>query len=397
MKSRSELLSSDRRGATMVLTAVLMTVLLGFVALAVDMVAITVARHQTGIAADAGALAGANALADDRRIAPNQDLAEIFATARARATTFTMANEVLGDTPVLVANASNSGDGDIVLGYISDPTNPSSPFLNDIMYTSRYNSVRVRAARTAERGGLVPAYFSRVMGFEGSSVRTLGTASALNYKITGFKSEADQNADLLPIVLDKTTYDAMVSGSVQTTDQYRYDSSTGSVVSGSDGVEESQLYPVKNGNPGNWGTVKVGVANNSTSTLGAQIRYGVTPAQLNTYPGGKLTLNQTDSNGNPYVTLGGNPGISSGIKDDLEAIIGLPRTIPVYESSGGNGNNTTYKVVGFAPIRLLAVNFKGNPKFVIVQPALTRDPAAIAGEVQSDWSRGGLIRLNLTR
>jgi hypothetical protein len=46
---------------------------------------------------------------------------------------------------------------------------------------------------------------------------------------------------------------------------------------------------------------------------------------------------------------------------------------------------------------LLAVNFKGNPKYVIVQPALTRDPTAIAGEVQSDWTRGGLIRLNLTR
>jgi hypothetical protein len=46
---------------------------------------------------------------------------------------------------------------------------------------------------------------------------------------------------------------------------------------------------------------------------------------------------------------------------------------------------------------VLAVNFKGNPKYVIVQPALTRDPTAIPGEAQTSWTAGGLIRLNLSR
>ena len=56
------------------------------------------------------------------------------------------------------------------------------------------------------------------------------------------------------------------------------------MTSGADGIYESQLYPVKSGSPGNWGTINVGVSNNSTSTLGAQIRYGITPASSPSFP-----------------------------------------------------------------------------------------------------------------
>lgn len=97
--------------------------------------------------------------------------------------------------------------------------------------------------------------------------------------------------------------------------------------------------------------------------------------------------------------LTGDPGISTGLKDSLQAIVGRPRTIPIYDPAGssGTGNNTQYKIIGFAPVRLLAVNFQGNPKHVIIQPALTRDSTAIPGQLQSNWSAGGLIRLHLTR
>ena len=398
MKGRTQR-RGRRRGATLVLTAVMMTALLGFVALAVDTMVLAVARHQLGIAADAGALAGAAALADERRIAPAAPLGTIMAAAHDRAQQFARENPVLGQPPVLLANAANDPQGDVVLGYIADPVDPASPFQTSPLLEPRFNSVQVRAARSPDRGGLVPAFFSRALGFEGATIRYTGTASALNYDIAGFKSDPSRNADILPIVLDKQTYENMVSPVLSTTDQYRYDPATGEIKSGSDGIQESQLYPVKNGYPGNWGTVKIGVSNNSTSTLGAQIRDGVTSQQLNTYPGGKLRLNLTDAQGKKYMMMEGNPGISSGIKDDLEAIIGEPRSIPIYDpaGSGGNGNNAQYKIVGFAPVRLLAVNFKGNPKYVIVQPAIMRDPTAITGEIRPGWDAGGLIRLHLTR
>ena len=89
------------------------------------------------------------------------------------------------------------------------------------------------------------------------------------------------------------------------------------VTSGADGVTESQLYPVTSGSPGNWGTINVGVSNNSTSVLGAQIRYGITPAQLATFPNSTIALDTTQTP--PSITFSGNPGISAGIKDDLTA------------------------------------------------------------------------------
>ena len=388
-----------RDGAIAVIVAVLMTMLLGFLALVADIMVVATAHHQLSIAADAGALAGADALADDRRLAPVVNLDPIFATARSRARKIATLNEVLGDAPVVQTNTINSEGGDIVLGYFADSRDPASPFLTDATYRSRYNSVRVRGARTDDRGGPVPPFFSRIWGRDGSRVSASATATALNYEVAGFKITPNKNADLLPIILDYQTYEDMIDPSVSTTDQYRYDPASKQVWSGPDGVEESKLYPVKNGYPGNWGTVKIGVSNNSTSTLGAQIRYGVTPQQLGNYPGGRLELDRVDSRGVSYTMLGGNPGISSGIKDDLEAIIGLPRTIPLYDpdGSGGNGNNAKYKIVGFAPVRVLSVSFKGNPKYVIVQPSLTRDPSAIPGEIREDWSAGGLVRVHLSR
>jgi hypothetical protein len=193
-------------------------------------------------------------------------------------------------------------------------------------------------------------------------------------------------------VLDTVTWQAMMTGT--STDQYTYNSSTNTVTSGADGIYESQLYPVSSGSPGNWGTIKVGVSNNSTSTLGAQIRYGITPGQLATFPNSTIQLDSTQTP--PSITFGGNPGISAGIKDDLTAIIGKPVVVPIYDINGGNGNNAWYRVIAFQPARILSVSFQGNPKYVIIQPCLINDPTAIAGTAQS-WTQGGQVEVYLSR
>jgi hypothetical protein len=54
-------------------------------------------------------------------------------------------------------------------------------------------------------------------------------------------------------------------------------------------------------------------------------------------------------------------------------------------------------VIEFAAMRVLSVNFQGNPKYVIVQPALVNDPTAIRGSPQSGWSNGGLVVLYLAK
>ena len=113
------------------------------------------------------------------------------------------------------------------------------------------------------------------------------------------------------------------------------------------------------------GTVDIGAPNNSTSDLARQILYGITPEDLE-YVGGSLEL---DENGE--LELNGDTGISAGMKDELEAIKGQPRIIPIFTQVVGNGNNAQYTIVNFVGVRILEVKLTGkmSSKRVIIQPA----------------------------
>jgi hypothetical protein len=186
------------------------------------------------------------------------------------------------------------------------------------------------------------------------------------------------------------TYAAMLQRG--TTDQYTFtpgnytyplaDGTPNGVTAGTDGLTESRLYPVGSGYRGNWDTIKVGVTDNSTSIVGAQIQYGITPQQLATYPGGVIQPDPTTG----MIQFEGNPGISSGLKAALISIIGKPVRIPIYDPaySGGNGNNLIYSIICFAPVRILAVNFQGKFKYVIIQPAgVPDDPTQLWGGIRN--------------
>lgn len=389
-----------RQGAIAVMAAVMMVVVLGMVALAVDTMVLAVAREQLQASCDAAALAGARTLATDRRISTSTtSTATEQSAALTAAQSFAVVNKVLGEAPVVVietaASAGSAGSGDLVVGYLNS-VDPASTLDTSSASDLLFNSVRASLARSSTRGGLIPASFAGVIGIDSYGASASATATAQLFTIGGVRTVGSTNPNLLPIVLDQTTYDSMISPTVTTTDQYSYNPTTKTVTSGADGVEESKLYPVASGNPGNWGTIKVGVSNNSTSTLGCQIRNGISSQQMANYPNSEIQLSSSTSP--PSITFQGNPGISSGIKDDLESIIGKPVMIPVYDQTGGNGNNAWYRVIAFAPVRLVAVNFRGNPKYVIIQPALLRDPTAIpSGSPLTGWTKGGLVRLHLTR
>lgn len=381
-----------RRGVAALLFAFLLPMFVGFMTLSVDSSVIATARAQLSTAADAAALAGAMQLANEYRVRGSTNLTSTISAANQAAVSFAASNNVLGQPVAVVANTSNTAGGDVVIGYLN-PNNTTGTLDSSAAMTSLFNSVQVTAARSPTRTGVVPTFFASLLGFSGTTVSVTSTALAWNYSISGFQSTGSLRAGMLPIVLDQTTYNAMIAGT--TTDQYTYNPTTGTVVSGADGITESLLYPVSAGLPGNWGTIKVGVNNNSTAVLNDQILNGISPAQLATFPGGVIQLDQTLTP--PSITFSGNPGISAGIKSSLESIIGEPVTIPIYDQSGGNGSNAWYRVIQFAAVRILSVNFQGNPKYVIVQPALVNDATAIRGSAQSSWSAGGMIVLHLAK
>jgi hypothetical protein len=109
-------------------------------------------------------------------------------------------------------------------------------------------------------------------------------------------------------------------------------------------------------------------------------------------PNGVFSFNTTST-----LTLSGNTGISSGIKDNLTGIIGKEITVLLYTTVTGPGNNASYTVVGFGAARIVAVDFQGQNKNVIIQRAFITDPTATPGPPSTSWSQGGLIRLHLSR
>lgn len=154
MKGRTARLSSAR-GASIVVFALVLPLLLAFVALVVDIGHFLQVRSQLQNAADAAALAGARDL--DGTMAK-------LATARLAARYYA-GEHVANGTPLsLDLNPNNDVAGDIVLGTWSFAQRVFTPAVAASM-PSTINAVKVYGRRTAGRGGAVRAYFAPLFGF----------------------------------------------------------------------------------------------------------------------------------------------------------------------------------------------------------------------------------------
>jgi hypothetical protein len=135
---------------------------------------------------------------------------------------------------------------------------------------------------------------------------------------------------------------------------------------GHDGVKELVLFGSTQTAPGNFGSLDLGSASNGTPELARQLRYGPNASDFSLMKtAGKLAA---DGSLQSPVTMTGDTGISNGTKDDWEAIVGQNKIIPLYDTLTGNGNNASYHIVGFAGVRVVAVDMTGNPKRVWVEP-----------------------------
>ena len=242
-------------------------------------------------------------------------------------------------------------------------------------------AVRVSVLRSSQQNGQVPLFFGRVLGLNQASASANATAAVMN-SFSGFEMPSDgTNLDILPFALDKTTWDNLMAGTGS--DDYAYNTQTGAVTTGHDGVKEVNLYPQGTGSPGNRGTVDIGSSNNSTADLSRQIRTGISASDM-AYMGGKIQFN---SEGKLY--LNGDTGISAGVKDDLASIVGQPKIIPIFSAVSGNGNNATYTIVKFVGVRVNSVKLTGSmsSKALIIQPAIVKVKGGIPSTagVSSDF------------
>ncbi|MCA9103119.1 MAG: hypothetical protein KDA63_18310 [Planctomycetales bacterium] len=357
--------------------------LLAFAAFACDVGYILLSRAQLQNSADASAMAGAWALMHEDRLKGDQAMWAVENAAREEAYNYAFANKVASDHPEVDLNGGNAPTGDVVFGRLN-----ADGSLDTLVSPEEYNAVHVIVERSEDKNGEVSLFFGRVLGRGQAAVRAEATASFRD-GITGFKSNSQHPfTSLLPFAMDVDDWRALYGGNGA--DDWTYDDETGKVVSGDDGVQEAKLFPEKtNGNhitPGNFGTVDIGHSGNSTADLARQILEGVSAADLD-YIGGELNIGDTISgdgiqsvDGQDGLILNGDTGLSAGIKDELTAIIGQPRTIPLYDAVQGAGNTTNYHIVGFAGIRIVDVRLTGSKKYITIQPAVVVDGSGVGGD-----------------
>lgn len=345
-----------RQGNIAVLTAFMLVGMFGLVAFAVDLGYLHVARTELQRSADAAALAGVQELIDQDSLSGDSSLDSLRLAARNVAGDYAALNKVTSQSPAL-------GFEDVRVGFLANPSDPTSQLDLNVAYTP--NAVEVRVRRSADLNGRVPLFFARVLGMDDCALEAQATAALIN-NIRGFQTPSTgENVGFLPFALDEETWLGLVDDGIGE-DSWSWDAERGEVVSGGDGILEVNLFPQDTGSPGNRGTVDIGSSNNSTADIARQILDGVTPEDL-AYHGGSLEL---DENGEMF--LNADTGISAGMKDELASIKGQPRTILIFREVNGNGNNAVYTIVGFAGIRVTNVKLTGNMsnKEVMVQPAI---------------------------
>ena len=354
--------ATRRRGTVTVLAAVLSIVMLGMVAFSVDVGYVLSVKEELQRTADAAAMAAAweyaTQLADDQ----DQDVCEL--AGRAAAATVADGNVVGRVNPKIDPNYSNASTGDLVFGHLPDLRSAGTL---DTSAPATFNAARVKVRRDASMNGEAPLFFARVFGLSSQRLEAEATAGLVR-DVGGFKTPASGgNLDLLPFTLDRDTHLCWIAGAGD--DNWTYDEATGAVYPGPDGKPEVNLYPQGTGSPGNRGTVDIGGANNSTSDIARQILHGVNSADLAAL-GKPLAF---DANGE--LTLNGDTGISAGVKDELAAIRGEPRVIPIFREVNGPGNNAIYTIVAWQGIRIMDVKLTGpmKKKHVTIQmaPVLT--------------------------
>ncbi|TXT39403.1 MAG: Flp pilus assembly protein TadG [Planctomycetota bacterium] len=367
--------ANDRRGGILPLTAVTLVAVLGFAALAVDVGFMTQTKSQMQAAADGAALAAALEMPDGWGSGKNSTADSVSSAGRAAALAVG-SNYRVGEQSAAYVDSTR----DIRFGQRTQDANGAWV---ETWGVTPYNMVEVTLHRDQPIQGSVvtradqqvPLFLAPAMGTKYAALTA--KATAVLSPGNGFYIPAGSSATcpLLPIAIDETTWNNLINNGVGS-DNYAFSgsgsigchsSSGGVVTSGSDGIKEITLYPDSNTTlpSGNRGTVDIGSSNNSTADLSRQIRNGPNQADL-AYFGGKL---QIPASG--LLALNGDTGLSAGIKDDLAAIIGQPRAIPVFRSVSGPGNNATYQICKFVGIRILYVKLTGSPssKKVIVQPA----------------------------
>ena len=296
----------SERGTVIVMAVVVMTVVLGFIALSVDMGMLMTAQSELQNAADAAAFAGVGRL-----------ISADYYGAVEQAWSFATANSCLGQNLAL-------GCGDIQLGIydFDQHTFTAAPWGS----LGGSNAVRVYARRTEDSAqGSLPLAFARILGRNMADVEA-STIAVVDRRVSGF--DGSVAGIMLPFAIseDKVGNPPVVG--------YTF-----------------ELYPNKTEEDGllaagNFGLLDLDDSNPGTSTLGDWIIDG--------FPGAI----EIPADGN--LPMGGAPGLATALSKAVEERIGEVVVVFVHNAVSEGGENTVYNVVSLVAVEVVSVSGGGT-------------------------------------
>jgi len=302
-----------------VLITLLIVPMMAMVALSVDY------GYLLKVESDLQRCADAAALACVQDLVPADDGTQNLAAVRSRLRDYVTKNSDQAFTVL---------DADIVIGRY-DPTTIYSNVT--LLNTGVFDAVRVTLRRDASANSPVSLFIAPVLGIPSAPVTA--TATAVLQK----PMDLLPGADILPFAVPLNVWDGRDIG-----EQWS--------IYGDGKMKDNYGSEI----PGNWGTLVIGVANNSTSDISDQILHGLRQSDLNAlYSEGRI-LSPTAIDSSYASFLQADTGLSTGIKSAVQAVHGMYRIVPIYlNNTGTPGNNLEYNVVKWGVVKVIGSTWNG--------------------------------------
>ncbi len=305
---------TNRRGATLVLVAILMTVIIAFTGIAIDMSRLYVMREQLQTTADATAIAGIVEVKDHRPTnAPSAALA------------YAPLNQVERQTPTMVAANVEGGSWDFTTNSFTPIASWTDPAINAVRTTSTYQASYTLARVMGVTTKTVQARAVAALGF-------VSTTSCLRPWAVSYQTLLNM---LYPPAGTKNVSYNLTAQDIQTLSAMTYPSNAITLLA-------SQSDPLT---PGNIGAVKVNNPWNGNSSYKTAI---TSCSNMNIGPGTWLDADPGEGGGQTKGTLqsfcdanGGTSGSSKSF-----TCLGHPKVkLAMWDTNNGSpGANLQYRV-----------------------------------------------------
>lgn len=412
-----------RKGISTPVLLVTISIALLLTVAAIDLAQLSHQRHQMQIGADAAALAATAKLHDRRWLYLGPDVAgqsvgeqlmmiqpwqdPQLVEAQGEAIRFAAFNQVADRQIVLEENVSNDPQGDMMYGFVADPTHEQ---INGTPSADGgFNSMMVRASRRKAAGDLPLLWMARQVGMANLEMKVVSQA-VLDQRLYGFRpllmrgttgeltNVTQVPVPILPIAVMPNIDDLTMFEEIEDVaptnlwwakgpeDNYFVDPFTRQVTPGSDGIAEMVIRIGTDSSQSATNSVKtrrgalIGFGNGDTSPSAIVFR-GLSGLNADELPGGEINLSN-DQNLPTFpavynVSQDDAPAYRTGLINAGPSLIGQPRILPIGAPAGGSSFVFGGFVAG-AIVDCLQDSGDGS-LLLVVQPCLLQTPTALTG------------------